>query len=278
MQIQPNAIFRHADTFFHAVDQLHRSPLGAFRTVAMPVMVVSAFASELYFKTLIAIDGKRPPRSHDLLDLFLELPSGMQGRLESRWNPITRDREELLKNIDRKENAPIPRALRDALAEGREGFERLRYIYEGGNPFRFILSDLPLALRRTILDLQPSWAQQDGLFLGRTPAEPIPDHLKEGTITGWLRHPDADWSTNDKHYDFEPINADQISVIAYKTADHRISLTISGPLGRTFTFNEPAVPANERGLFLAITWSPKELLLYLNGKPAALIKVETLKP
>jgi HEPN domain-containing protein len=42
-------------------------------------MVVSAFASELYFKILIAIDGKRPPRSHDLLDLFLELPRECRG-------------------------------------------------------------------------------------------------------------------------------------------------------------------------------------------------------
>jgi hypothetical protein len=158
MQPQPDTVFRHADTFFQAVDRLHRSPSVAFRTVAMPVMVVSAFASELFFKTLIAIEGKRPPRSHDLLDLFLKLPSGMQKHLEDRWNPIIRDREEILKNSDRKESAPMPRALRDALAEGREGFERLRYIYEGGNSFRFALGDLPLALRRTTLDLQPSWA------------------------------------------------------------------------------------------------------------------------
>jgi hypothetical protein len=114
---------------------------------------------------------------------------------------------------------------------------------------------------------------QDKLFLGRTSADPIPDHLKEGTITGWLRHPDGDWSTNEKHYDFDPINSKELSLIAYKTADRRISITVSGPLGRIFTFNEPTVPANEKGLMLAVTWSPKELLLYLNGKPAARIDV-----
>jgi hypothetical protein len=241
----------------------------------MPVMVVSAFASELYFKTLIAMDGKRPPRSHDLHDLFLQLSSGLQERLESRWTPITRDREELLKNIDREENrknnAPVPRDLRYALVEGGEGFERLRYIYEGGSPFRFVLGDLPLALRRTILDLEPAWAQQDKLFLGRTPADPIPDHFKEGTITFWLRHPDEDWSTNDKHYEFGTIRVNEHSIIAYKTADRRISLTISGPLGRTFRFNEPAVPAEAKGLFVAVTWSPQELNLYLKGQPAASI-------
>jgi hypothetical protein len=124
------------------------------------------------------------------------------------------------------------------------------------------------------LDLQPSWAPQDKLFLGRTSADPIPDHLKEGTIPGWLRHPDGDWSTNEKHYDFDPINVKELSLIAYKTADRRISITISGPQGRTFTFNEPTVPADEKGLILAITWSPKELLLYLNGKPKATINVD----
>ena len=275
--IQPDEIFQHADMFFHALDQLHRSPLGAIGTVAMPVMVVSAFASELYFKTLIALEGRQPPRSHDLHDLFLEISPTIQGHLEGRWNPITRDREELLKNIDREESAPIPRVLRDAIAEGREGFERLRYVYEGGSAFRFGLSDLPLALRRTVLDLQPSWAQQDGLFLGRTSTDPIPDHLRDGTIVVWLRHPDRDWSANNKHYDFGVINANDHSIIAYKTANGRISLTVSGPLGRTFTLNEPSVPADERGVSVAITWTPKELLLYLNGKPSAVITVDTPK-
>jgi hypothetical protein len=195
-QIRPDAIFNHADTFFHALDQLHRSPFPAIHNMAMPVMVVSAFASELYFKTLIGLEGKKLPRSHDLQDLFSELSPKMQRYLENRWDPITRDREELYKNIDRQEGTPIPRALRDAIAEGREGFERLRYVYEGGSAFRFVLSDLPLALRRTVLDLQPSWAKQDKLFLGRTPTDPIPDHLKEGTITVWMRHPDVDWSIN----------------------------------------------------------------------------------
>jgi hypothetical protein len=272
-QVQPEAIFNHADTFFHALNQLHRSPPGIIRDVGTPVMVISAFASELYFKTLIALAGKKPAWGHDLKDLFSGLSPKMQGHLENRWNPIVRDREELYKNIDRQERAPIPRALPDAITEGREGFERLRYIYEGGDPFRFILSDLPLALRRTILDLQPSWGQQDGLFLGRIEGEPIPEHLKEGTITAWLRHPDRDWSTNNKHYEFGIVNANEHSIIAYKTADCRLSLTISGPLGRTFTFNEATIPADERGLMIAVTWSPVEILLYLNGKAAAQIIV-----
>jgi hypothetical protein len=159
---QSKAIFDHADTFFHAIDQLQRSPSPIIGAVAMPVMVVSAFASELYFKTLIVLDGNQAPRSHDLYDLFSKLSLKAKAQLESRWNPIIRDREEFLKNIEHH-TASIPRILEDALKEGREGFERLRYIYEGGDPFGFSLGDLPLAIRRTILDLQPSWSPQDTL-------------------------------------------------------------------------------------------------------------------
>jgi hypothetical protein len=214
--VQSKAIFDHADTFFHAIDQLQRSPSAVIGAVAMPVMVVSAFASELYFKTLIVLDGNQAPRSHDLYDLFSKLSPKAKAHLESRWNPIIRDREELLKNIEHH-TASIPRILEDALKEGREGFERLRYIYEGGDPFRFSLGDLPLAIRRTILDLQPSWSPQDALFLGRTPSDPIPDHLKEGSITFWLRNPDNDWSANAKHYDLGSYNINGHSITVYKT-------------------------------------------------------------
>jgi HEPN domain-containing protein len=141
-QIQPDAIFNHADTFFHALNQLHQSPPGNIHSVIMPVMVISAFASELYFKTLVALEGNKPAWGHDLNDLFLRLSPIMQGHLKNRWDPIARDREEINKNLDRKERVPIPRSLPDAIEEGREGFERLRYIYEGGDPFRFILKRL----------------------------------------------------------------------------------------------------------------------------------------
>jgi len=275
-QVQPNAIFQHADTFFFAIDQLHRS--SASERIATPILVVSAFAAELYFKTLLALEGKTLPKWHYLLDLFLKLSPKNQHILERKWDLIARDREEISKNIDRQEQTPIPRDIRGALTEGNKGFEQIRYIYEGGRPFRFVLGDLPLALRRTILDLQPSWGQQDEVFLGRTSTDLIPEHLKEGTVTFWLRHADSDWSTNDKHYDFGDMNAGGHSVIVYKTTDRRISLTISGPLGRTFALNEPLTPGNERGVFVALTWSPKEVILYLNGNPSALINVNTPNP
>jgi hypothetical protein len=234
---------------------------------------VSAFAAELYFKTLLALEGKALPKWHWLLDLFLKLSSENQQIVEQKWDLIERDREEFLKNIDRQEQTPIPRNIRDALTEGNKGFEQIRYVYEGGKSFRFVLGDLPLALRRTILDLQPSWGKRDEVFLGRTSADPIPDHLKEGSITFWLRHADSDWSTNDKHYDFGNVIAGGHSVVAYKTTDLRISLTVSGPLGRTYALNQPLTPGNERGVFVALTWTPKEVILYLNSKLSVAINV-----
>lgn len=119
---QSKAIFDHADTFFHAIDQLQRSPSAVIGAVATPVMVVSAFASELYFKTLIVLEGNQAPRRHDLYDLFSKLSPKAKAHLESRWNPIIRDREELLKNIERH-TASIPRILEDAVKAGREGLK-----------------------------------------------------------------------------------------------------------------------------------------------------------
>ena len=270
--VQPKAIFEHADTFFHAIDRLQRSPSAIISAVAMPVMVVSAFAAELYFKTLIVLDGKPAPRSHDLYDLFSKLSPTTRTNLEDRWNLIIRDRQEFLRNVERQESS-IPRLLEDAIKEGREGFERLRYIYEGGDPFRFFLGDLPIALRRTILDLQPTWSPQDTLFLGRIPSDPIPDHLKEGSITFWLRNPDTDWCINTKHYDFGTSTINGHSITSYKTADKRISFTISGPLGRTFTFNEPLIPGNNKDVFVCLTWTPAEILFYLNAKQSGKVTI-----
>jgi hypothetical protein len=68
-------------------------------------------------------EGKKPTKSHYLHDSFKLLSPKTRQSLERKWDLITRDREELSKNIDRQEKTPIPRNLRDAasmVAAGQE--------------------------------------------------------------------------------------------------------------------------------------------------------------
>ena len=43
-----------------------------------PATVLVSFGFELYLKCLIAIEGKKPPRIHDLRDLFFQLSKESQ--------------------------------------------------------------------------------------------------------------------------------------------------------------------------------------------------------
>lgn len=88
---------------------------------------------------------------------------------------------------------------------------------------------------------------------------------EEGSVTFWLRHKHADWTTNSNGYSFGNIDTSEISVDAVKHPDRTIELTVSGPLGKDFTLRYPIPKCDARGLFVAITWESPEVKLYLNG-------------
>ena len=67
--------FAHAESFYRALEILLQVPEKQLRGIVEAGLVLSAFASELYFKTLICIEAGRAPRSHQLYDLFLSLSS-----------------------------------------------------------------------------------------------------------------------------------------------------------------------------------------------------------
>jgi hypothetical protein len=160
-QIDPFAIFQHADGFFRALDQLHQTSTSQRAgQIALPLVVLSAFASELFFKCLLCIETGKTPPIHLLFDLFKKLNPETQKVLEKHWNQIAAQRKEILDRIDVSRGL-TPRDLRSNLASGSDGFRLLRYIYEGKQkPFLFGLSDLPIALRNTIAEIRPDWFAQ----------------------------------------------------------------------------------------------------------------------
>jgi HEPN domain-containing protein len=155
--IEPAAIFRHAETFTAALDHLHRTlPRENLKVYMLPMMVLSAFASEVYLKCLICLETGSVAKGHHLFDLFKKLSPKTQGILERRWDAVMVQRADILDKLDAQMARPMPRDLRSNLIEGNRGFELIRYVYEGGDDFRFPLSDLPIPLRETIFELKPS--------------------------------------------------------------------------------------------------------------------------
>jgi hypothetical protein len=105
-----------------------------------------------------------------------------------------------------------------------------------------------------------------------SPKEP----LQEGTITFWINHKHADWSTNDKEYTFGPFTHDddegpQVGVSVSKKSDRsleiRFGISRSGSIFVGHTFRGPMPEVSEKGVHIAVTWEPKEITRYANGKP-----------
>ena len=151
-------IFRHADSFFWALDRLHKAiPKEQAGKFAIPLTVLSCFASELFLKCLSYMETGEVTRTHLLSDLFDELSSETQKILEKHWDALITQRKKILDRLDKTSGRKWPRDLRSNLKEGSDGFRLLRYVYEGGADFSFNLSDLPIALRNTITEIKPEW-------------------------------------------------------------------------------------------------------------------------
>ena len=89
----------------------------------------------------------------------------------------------------------------------------------------------------------------------------------EGTVDFWLGRGQGEWWRDNTEYHFPEIHAQGIHVAAVKHPDCTIELAFSGPSDDPLIFRHRVPPCTPRGLMVAITWSPKEIVLYLNGQP-----------
>jgi HEPN domain-containing protein len=275
--VEPKIVFLHAETFFSALRTLHGSAEPQLRQVIFPIAVLSAFTAELYFKALLLLDGKPLSRGHHLNDLFNKLSPETQNIVERKWNEIFALRDHALEGLDGQDARSMPTDLRSALREGNKTFELLRYLYEAKESFWFAIGDLPIVLRRAILELQPEWGKPDGFgFLSS-------DHPEEkakrgfqptGKITFVINHPKGtDWATDDRHHDVAHVLGKNLEVVVIKTKDRRLKFAVSGPLGKRFLFDRPVPVMNSSGVNVMITWTTEEAVLNLNGQIAEIIKL-----
>jgi hypothetical protein len=122
--------------------------------------VNAAFASELYLKCIIGLEGKRVPTSHDLGALYAMISGPAQRKMELLWDELyARAPPGNLDAADRMIGRKLPRDLPTVLAEGSRAFEQFRYLYEGGgeSSVTFLFPDVA---KRYIVELNPDWAGQ----------------------------------------------------------------------------------------------------------------------
>lgn len=163
-KLDPKQIYLHACRFQFSSEHLRNKNYlqpDDFGLIAHPSMVLSALASELYFKCLICIEtGKVPDTEHNLKKLFRQINPKHQAVIEDGWK-IQIQKPDMVANLDMIEarwGVKVPRDLAWALEAGGHGFVRIRYIYEPeGAKTKFLLGDLPQILRAVVLQVKPDW-------------------------------------------------------------------------------------------------------------------------
>lgn len=157
----PYKVYEQALKFYAVLDQLHKtSDVERITLIGVPMSVLAAFASELFFKCLACLETGSLSREHLLDSLFDELSSETQSIVEKHWDAISLQNLQALDRLDVSLGEKAPRDLRSNLASGRDGFRLLRYVYEGGSDFKFTLGLLPIALHNTIGEIKPDWVAQ----------------------------------------------------------------------------------------------------------------------
>jgi hypothetical protein len=162
--VDPLDIFLHGKGFLLAGQVLSRDELNKnnphlMAELGQPVMVLSALTSEIFMKCLICMETGLVPSGHDLDDLFKKLSPSTRSEIEHRWDTeVVPLRNEIWITIETSMGKPIQRDLLSALRSGKNGFEKIRYSYEGETQHtQFYIGDLPTVLIRVILQRKPEW-------------------------------------------------------------------------------------------------------------------------
>lgn len=147
----------HARRFAKADDYIRRcEDIELSSVIFLPALAISAFASELYLKTLLFIETGNAPRGHNLKNLFRNLSSDTRRKIGVRWKAYLPRIEAQIRLMERQTNTTIPRDLDTMLGMGSRAFEELRYPGEHGST-AFFIADLPRLLDQTILEMRPDW-------------------------------------------------------------------------------------------------------------------------
>ena len=122
---------------------------------SLPHIVLKAFATEAYLKALIMVEGKAPPKIHNLLLLFDELDLESKKLIQRWWNK--KCAPELAKARKHQDDiVKVPKTMRGALSQAADAFVEWRYV-GSGSYIGFMILGFPLLVRRRILEKMPEW-------------------------------------------------------------------------------------------------------------------------
>lgn len=166
--IDPVKIYEQAMRFHVAIARLHQDMtremnanqqqgMGLSHWIGIPILVMSALASELFLKCLICIETGRRSSGHHHARLFDHLSAATKAKLEAKWDGIVANREDMIKKIEKGSGMKIERKLRRALNQSGDTFVQLRYLYETENDIVSAMSDFHLSLKEMVLELKPEW-------------------------------------------------------------------------------------------------------------------------
>jgi HEPN domain-containing protein len=155
--VDPHQLFINADNFRHTAETLVQLP-GDVR-FAQSLLVLAAFASELFLKCILVIEQAQCPRGHDLGNLYSKVSGAVKAKLEQRWNTdFVAKRKEQLAVVEKEYGVSIPRDLKNLLSLGARSFEHIRYAHEKQPVGNFYLMDFPALLRTIVVEIKPAWA------------------------------------------------------------------------------------------------------------------------
>jgi hypothetical protein len=155
-QIDPHKMFMQAENFVGCYDLLMQADHAKYAAfTANPIVVISAFASEIFLKCLLNLEGAKIPQTHNLETLFQALSADTRARVTELWDAEVESKK--AQWAAAQGDNPAPLDLPTALKDGGHTFDAVRYAHEGDVKCRFVMGDLPRVLRAVILEKKPEW-------------------------------------------------------------------------------------------------------------------------
>jgi hypothetical protein len=120
-KIDPHQLFVNAGNFQHTLNTL--IDLAGDAKFGQPIVILAAFASELFLKCLIVLEGNPHPTGHNLNSLFSKLSMRTQGKIETKWNgQIVPMRSSQIQAIEKMWGRKLPTDLPTLLRKGGDTF------------------------------------------------------------------------------------------------------------------------------------------------------------
>jgi hypothetical protein len=150
--------------------QAGKQEVGLMEQLGQPILVLSAFASELFLKSQIETEGTKLPRKHDLETLFGALAPDTRAAIEATWDKMMVADEHNTHRLEVQAGQSMPRDLSTALAMSKNSFQEIRYFYETNSAYS-VIGWLSPALKDTPCGPAPRMAS---LIEGRRPPSTSP--------------------------------------------------------------------------------------------------------